>query len=131
MNTSLKFLFVLTAVAALSVAYPAKANLITNPGFETGDFTGWTADSIGTGVIVANSEISPHSGNYHAFLNPSRSNTGTFINQNITTTIGTVYTVSFWAATPSLNVNGTPPGTLSVNWGGSTVFSHVFGSITG
>ena len=31
-----------TAVAALSIAYPAKANLITNGGFETGDFTGWT-----------------------------------------------------------------------------------------
>src|SRR4051812_16119698 len=31
-----------TAVAALSVAYPAKANLITNGDFETGDFSGWT-----------------------------------------------------------------------------------------
>ena len=29
-----KILLALTAVAALSVAYPAKANLITNPGFE-------------------------------------------------------------------------------------------------
>jgi hypothetical protein len=34
MNTSLRLLLVLTAVGALSVAYPAKANLITNGGFE-------------------------------------------------------------------------------------------------
>jgi hypothetical protein len=34
--------------AAFSVAYPAKANLITNGGFETGDFTGWRA-SVGNG----------------------------------------------------------------------------------
>ena len=36
-----KILLALTAVAALSVAYPAKANLITNPGFEQGS-NGWT-----------------------------------------------------------------------------------------
>ena len=30
-----------TAVAALSVAYPARANLITNGGFEDG-FFGWS-----------------------------------------------------------------------------------------
>jgi hypothetical protein len=37
-----KILFAVTAAAALSLADPASPNLITNPGFETGDFTGWT-----------------------------------------------------------------------------------------
>jgi len=42
MRTLRPILLALTAVAALSVAYPAKANLITNPGFETGNLSGWT-----------------------------------------------------------------------------------------
>lgn len=38
-----KLIFALTAVAALSFAHPAKANLIINPGFEFEDgFNGWT-----------------------------------------------------------------------------------------
>jgi len=35
-----KLLLALTAPLALSFAQPAKANLIINGGFETGDFTG-------------------------------------------------------------------------------------------
>ena len=42
MNTLRPILLALTAAAALSFAQPASANLITNPGFETGDFTGWS-----------------------------------------------------------------------------------------
>jgi hypothetical protein len=38
MKTPTKILLTITATAALSVAYPAKADLITNGGFETGDF---------------------------------------------------------------------------------------------
>jgi hypothetical protein len=40
-----------TPVAVLSVAYPGKANLVTNGGFETGDFTGWTVTG-GSGTTV-------------------------------------------------------------------------------
>ena len=53
-----KILLALTAVAALSVAYPAKANLITNPGFETGNFTGWTV--VGSGAypeVLAHTDL--------------------------------------------------------------------------
>ena len=54
-----------TAVAALSVAYPAKANLISNGGFETGNFTGWTVGQTGNAFIGVTGEfggIFPHSG---------------------------------------------------------------------
>ena len=41
-KTNLTNLLALTAVAGLSVAHSAKANLITNSGFATGHLTGWT-----------------------------------------------------------------------------------------
>jgi hypothetical protein len=65
MNTLRPILLTLTAVAALSFAYPASANLITNPGFETGDFTGWTGSLIG-GVVGTAFGVSPHSGSFQA-----------------------------------------------------------------
>jgi hypothetical protein len=123
MNTSLKFLFVLTAVAALSVAYPAKANLITNGGFETGDFTGWTlTGGSGTTVQGAIFGISPHSGNFQAAPSASPPPHSVSLAQTLATTPGATYTVDFWVATIGA------ASTMSVEWGGTTVFSHLFPS---
>jgi len=115
-------LLAITAVAALSVAYPAKANLITNPGFETGDFTGWTGIN-NAGVGGTNFGIAPHSGSFQTnFGTPSG------ISQSVATTAGQSYTISFFYAVAGV----IPPNfTLSVNWGGSTVFSHLFTSASG
>ena len=112
MRCSLMF----TAVAALSVAYPAKANLITNPGFETGDFTGWTTNwSVGG----TRNGIAPHSGNFQAFaFQPLAS-----LEQTLATTPGQSYTIDFWVATSNVL-------SLTVNFGG-TVFSHFFAGATG
>src|SRR4029453_15258966 len=78
-----------TAVAALSVAYPAKANLITNPGFETGDFTGWTP-MVNAAVVGTFMNTAPHSGNYQALLGSTASNS-----QTLTTMAGATYTIYF------------------------------------
>jgi hypothetical protein len=59
-----------TAVAALSIAHPASANLITNGGFETGDFTGWT--HVGGAVVFGASGLPPHSGKFVAFFSDQR-----------------------------------------------------------
>ena len=131
MNTSLKFLFVLTAVVTLSVAYPARANLITNGGFETGDYTGWTHSGGNTNAVMGTfNGTAPHSGNFQAVLGtnfpffPSAS-----ISQSVATTSGATYTVDFFAAATSGFLENS--FTLSVTWGGGTVFSHLFTSDSG
>jgi protein with PEP-CTERM/exosortase system signal len=111
-NTLSKLLLTLTAVAALSVAYPARANLITNPGFETGDFTGWTANGI-AGVAGTVDGIAPHSGNFQAAFFVGS------LSQSVATTAGASYTIDFFLANTTLN--GVNQFTLS--WGGSTIFS--------
>jgi len=112
-----KILLALTAVAALLVAYPAKANLITNPGFETGNLTGWTLTIafLRAGTFLG---ISPHSGSFQAV-----GLAGGFLGQSVATTVGQSYTVDFWAATRS--------GGLLQVFGGSTVFNHLFLGPTG
>src|SRR4029450_259542 len=110
---------ILSAVAAFSVAYPAKANLITNPGFETGDFTGWPVN-LGFLVTGTLAGISPHSGNFQAANPPALA----FLGQTLATTAGQSYTIDFWVAT----AGGAP---LKVLWGGSPVFSHFFAGPTG
>jgi hypothetical protein len=70
----------------------ALANIVTNPGFETGDFTGWTigGDTGFTGVDGSH----PHSGTFAAFFGPTISN-GT-LSQTLATTPGDMYSIDFW-----------------------------------
>jgi hypothetical protein len=72
MRTPSKILLALTAVAALSVAYPAKANLIQNGGFEDGNFNHW---STGGGVSVEGTfdGVAPHSGSFQAVITDNAS----------------------------------------------------------
>jgi protein with PEP-CTERM/exosortase system signal len=104
-----KILLALTAVAALSFAYPASANLITNPGFETGDFTGWS--TVGGLVLGTAFGVSPHSGSFQAELLSGN------INQSVATTAGASYTIDFFLAL----ANASPANSFSVMWGGVTV----------
>jgi VPDSG-CTERM motif len=100
-----------SAAAAFSLADPAKANLITNGGFETGDFTGWTHSS---GFVEGETHgIPPHSGHFQAFWF-----TGA-LHQSVATTPGASYTISFFLAFSGVPLF-TSPG-FSVNWGGVTI----------
>jgi len=109
-----KILLALSALAAVSVAYPAKANLITNPGFETGT-TGWmftTPASLGVGAGA-------HSGG--AFGNmPFAGAIIPVIAQSVATTAGATYTISFFVASAV-----SAQSNLRVSFGG-TVFNHLF-----
>jgi len=118
-------------VVALSLlasagAFMAQAdNLVTNPGFETGDLTGWTLS--GTDSSPSGNEVyygvdagDAHTGNYGAYFGP----VGGVLNlsQILATTPGASYDVSFWLAEapsePSPYVNS-----FSASFGGSTLVS--------
>jgi hypothetical protein len=106
------------ALLALGTSVMAHAgNLVTNGGFETGDFTGWTltGDTTLTGVCSVNTcpgGFAPQEGNFAAYFGPV-GDTAT-ISQQLATTPGQQYTLSFWLANP---VGGTP-----------NYFSVVFGT---
>jgi hypothetical protein len=91
-------------------------NLVTNPGFESGNFTGWTQfdNTDFTGVA----DNLPHSGTFEAFFGPVGSTGGIF--QTLATTPGTTYTFSFWLE----NEDAAEAGQFfDASWDGSSVFS--------
>jgi hypothetical protein len=78
------------------LANPNPLNLLTNPGFETGDFTGWTLSGDTGGCSV--STLHPHSGSFSARLGPLGFQTDGFLDQTITTVVGQSYHVDSWLA---------------------------------
>ena len=105
--------------AAFSVAYPAKANLITNGGFETGDFSGWTVSATDNDMVVVGSVplIPPHSGNFQALAGVGINS----ITQNVATTPGSFYVIRFWLAAKIFDPQ--VDGVFSFSWGGLTFTS--------
>jgi len=103
------------AVVVIALGMPGRAlgqtNLIVNPGFETGDFTGWsdTGDSSYSGVgndsalVIEGTTFSVFNGTYSVYLGTITSDN--FLSQNITTTPGTEYVFSFELASDGGNPN--------------------------
>jgi hypothetical protein len=106
----------LVSLLGLGMTQPARANLITNGGFETGDFSGWTVLGTDNDVVGSNPFTAPHSGNFQALFGFGPNS----ITQNVTTTPGASYVLNFWLAA-AVREGGSP--FVSVSWGGSTVFS--------
>jgi hypothetical protein len=104
------------------ITQSARANLITNGGFETGDFSGWTVMGIDNDVVGNQPFTPPHSGNYQALFGYLPNS---ITSQNVATTPGSSYIVTFWLAA-DISHSGSP--SFSVNWGGSTIFNYVFPS---
>src|SRR5262245_3995697 len=106
------------SVLATFFAGAAQANLVTNPGFETGNFTGWALS--GDTDFTAVDRFSPHSGSFGAGLGTSipdprfpitLPSTGS-ITQTLATTVGVSYNIEFWLNT------AVKPNFLSVAFGG-------------
>jgi hypothetical protein len=101
MNAPIKLLLALTAAAAFALAQPVKANLITNGGFETGDFTGWTHVS---GRVTGTFDgVASHSGNFQAVFVA-----GVSLAQSVATTPGASYTIDFFLAWGPAPLRRTP-----------------------
>jgi PEP-CTERM motif len=116
----------LAAILAGAAVQANAANIIVDPGFESGtpnSYTGSMGDgwvvTAGTGAICNNSGAGcgsagvAHTGTQMAFLDWDDSlNT---ITQSLTTVIGQTYTISYFVA-------GSQPNFLEVMFGGSTLF---------
>jgi len=105
-------------VLATFFAGAAQANLVTNPGFETGNFTGWVLS--GDTSFTSVDGFAPHSGSFGAFLGTSIPipifpitfpSTGS-ITQTLATTVGVSYAIEFWLNT------AVKPNFLSVSFDG-------------
>lgn len=114
-----------SAVAILTVALwgtsVARAgNLVTNGGFETGDFTGWTLSgnmaNPGTDWGVDNTD--PHSGTYEAFFGAVGS--PIFLKQTLATTVGQTYTINFWLD-QTVDPNGPYHNYFTASFEGTTI----------
>ena len=110
MKRILSHMLVATAVLMVS-ALPASATLVTNGGFENGDFTGWTQSGNLASTRVDDSNA--HSGTWAAWLGPVGSDG--FLSQDLATTPGQLYKVSLWL---SNSVSGT--NNFAVSFGGLT-----------
>jgi hypothetical protein len=116
------FLAVLLAGLVLAVTPARCANIVLNPGFESGSFTPWVESGWG---VDSSGEAVPHSGTYSAYTGCVGSScldpfSGAYLYQDLATGSGTIYTLTFWYWPDQ----GTP-NELDVRWNGNLVLSIV------
>ena len=101
----LRFLLLSISLAIASVPALADSNLITNGGFETGDFTGWTVNAGATAVQASGGlgGYSANTGTYYAALG-SVGGDGT-LSQTFADTAGEALTLSYYLASNGTTTN--------------------------
>ena len=102
-----------------SICNAIPGNLVTNCGFETGNFAGWTATPAASGSLFDVTPVSTfvHSGTFGVFFAGSGPSED-MISQSIPTIAGQVYSVSFFLD----NLGGTP-SQFTGTFGGTTLLS--------
>src|SRR5437868_10545361 len=103
-----------------------RANIITNPAFETGDLSGWTLSGTNSapddnGIFYGVDAVDAHSGNFGAFFGAIGGVQS--LSQDLATIPGASYVVSFWLAqAPSAPAPYT--NSFAVSFGGTTLASE-------
>lgn len=112
----------IVAASMMLAAVPASAvNIVSNPGFETGDFTGWTASTV-SGTLVTSG--APLSGLYDARLRTTDNVTRT-LSQVLPTVYGAYRLSYFMRNTGTLAGQDASIDALTVTSGGTvTVFGN-------
>ena len=113
----------IAAIAAFGLSAPANAaqELVTNGGFESGNFSGWLQSGITSRTFVCGCE---HSGTVGAGLGAPFGEG--ILSQVITTVPGQTYDVSFWLAYDPSSVLDS----FNFDWGGDTRLILGFGAGT-
>ena len=100
-----------SAIATICEAVPG--NLVSNCGFETGDFTSWT-QSGNTVFDGVSGGTRANSGSFGAFFG-AVSSLG-FITQNLSTTVGGTYDLAFF-----LEADAGTPNRFQASWDGAII----------
>jgi hypothetical protein len=125
------------AATCFALASPLRAqpNLVQNPGFETGTFSGWQQSGNIGNTSISSSTLcgGPHSGTYSACLGPIGL-PGQLFQQIIPTTPGDSYNINFWlehvAATTSASCPTNPCAFFQAYWDGSLFYTNNGGNFT-
>lgn len=110
-----KILLLMAGVFMFGVTGVVNAELVTNGGFETEDFSGWEL----TGNNALSSVVDgSHSGDWSGTFGAIR--LLAYISQDLATNTGDQYNLTFW-----LGNNGTGTNHFLVTWGGETVYEMI------
>ena len=107
-------------VQNLPVTLSIGQNLVTNGGFETGDFSGWLLNANATHVGKIKGLI--HTGKYSAEL--GQTTILGQLSQTLPTAAGQTYRLSLWLRNLK-NQHGATPNEFQVQWEGSTIYDRV------